>query len=46
MKLTNKQREIMISSLYHSQKRYTVGDRFWEDYQEIIDVVKNNNESN
>lgn len=46
MELTENQREIVLRSLYQSQKRYTVGDRFWEDYQEIIDVVKNKNESN
>jgi len=46
MELTDKQREIMLRSLYHSQKRYTVGDRFWEDFQEVIDVVKSKDESN
>ena len=46
MTLKEKKKEIILNSLYHSQKRYTVGDRFWEDFQEIIDVVKNNNEPN
>ena len=44
MELNDKQRETVLTALYHTQKRYTVGDRFWEDYQELIDIVKKKNE--
>tara|TARA_S200002703_G_scaffold47690_1_gene41277 strand:- start:6440 stop:6574 length:135 start_codon:yes stop_codon:yes gene_type:complete len=41
--LSEKQLLVILDSLQNTQARYTVGDRFWQDYQEIIDFLKKKN---